>query len=651
MGRRVARSFAKWKPATVPPTAALSSRFPCVVILRLPVFHGKKLHGFSRRSICPSYESIDRVELIVAVVAAAVVNEEFVHKISAQRDAFFRRLLVSDPVVQKKMTTLIVQELREMLENDVEFGEKSIGSYYPTVVRLARKSPFQTMREAFMQLVEEVEEKIPAYSVLREKRHRVSYFVDNSQVEHLENNEDEELQVLFQRSFLMTGRVSHLIQLLAWHKSYLSLYQDSVSSIMLRDGPLPLPWRSYIGAMAASELRCHYLADTQQYYFLVNGGEPEWIKGIDYVAPKLFRLHEISSLLAHRPWLITADHIAELLASDQDDSWSVSELVHAIIVLCKYHSMCSISLGLGCAEEEDLTVFSEYGYAVGGADMGLESPRFPYGMSAKDAVPQMDNASSCGSMVEQDLSTIERDETILLKRLKNGHEGSETADDDDDEDDGEQDLGDDNEQDGDDQGVEEAGFDVVEDGLDYNFHVSGASRRKDSLWRFCGGSVIRYADFDVRSEEYKVLHTEDFSWDEHCFSLVKRYFPGEAGQILEDLFNLTSKLTYDYYGAEKEESIDTSPYRDAVWFYVHRIFGICHDDYDYRQVNIYLNRPTKIFIKKVACTPWKVRQEDFEHFDHTLSASEKAHVTLIVAEARKQAGLMYGLRAVMQHMR
>lgn len=120
--------------------------------------------------------------------------------------------------------------------------------------------------------------------------------------------------------------------------------------------------------------------------------------------------------------------------------------------------------------------------------------------------------------------------------------------------------------------------------------------------------------------------------------------------ILEDLFNLTCKLTYDYYGEQKEECVDTSPYRDAIWFYVHRIFGICHDDYDYRQVNVYLNRPTKIFIKKVACTPWKVRREDFTHFDHTLSASEKAHVTLLVAEARKQAGLMYGLRAVMKHM-
>lgn len=602
--------------------------------------------------------------LSLPLSSAAAHHEELVRRISAQRDAFFRRVIVSDPVVQKQMVTLISQEVREMVENDVEHGEKSISSYYPTVVRLAREAPFANMREAFTQLVEEVEAKFPEYSTLRENHHRVSYFVDNSVVEDVENNADDELSALFRRSFFLTGRVSHFVQLLAWHKSYLSLFQDSVSSIMLRDGPLPLDWRNYIGGMAASELRCHYLADTSQYYFLVNGGDSEWIKGLDYIAPKLFRLHEISSLLAHRPWLITADHIADLLASDQEDSWSVSELVHAIIVLCKHHSMCSIALGLGCVEEEDLSVFSEYGYAMTELEGHLDSPRFPYGMGAlkgaEGAALHPDTESSCGSLVEQDLSTIERDETILLKRLKNGQEGSETADDEDE--DGEQPVvedGDDYEandnEDGPEQEEEESGgFDVVEDGLDYGLHGGSSAaghQRRDSLWRFCGGSVIRYADFDVRSDEYNVLHTEDFSWDEHCFSLVKRYFPGEAGHILEDLFNLTCKLTYDFYGAQKEECVDTAPFRDAVWFYVHRIFGICHDDYDYRQVNVFLNRPTKIFIKKVACTPWKVRREDFEHFDHTLSASEKAHVTLIVAEARKQAGLMYGLRAVMKHMR
>ncbi|RLN37428.1 hypothetical protein BBJ28_00014079 [Nothophytophthora sp. Chile5] len=599
---------------------------------------------------------------------------EAARRVGVKRDVFFRRLLVSDADVQQQMLARITEELHELLEQD---AAALLTDYYPTVLRLALDAPFPTIREAFAQIVELVEQKFPESGDLRARQERVSYFFGNGNsepegdgdgdgdepVERLDANDDDELVTLLRESFLRTGRVTHFVQILAWHKSYLALFDKSVAAVMQRDGTLPLQWCSYIAVMAAAELRCHYLADLQQYNFVVNGGDGEWIKGLDYVPPKLFRLHELSSLLAHRPWLLTADHVAELLRSDQDDSWSVSELVHAIIVLCQAHSMASIALGVGCTEEVDLGVFGEFGYAVTEASSAALLRQQQDDEEAAGAEKEGDEAtdgqeeaaggtSSCNSSV--DLSAIERDDGMLLKRLKkNSGLDSDTADEEEDDaaggDDGEEAV---DEEEADDEAFNpDEGFEVVEDESDFGIYATTANRRKDTLWRFCGGSVIRYADFDVRAEDYGVLHTEDFSWDEHCFSLVKRYFPGEAGQILEDLFNLTGKLTYDYYGAQKEECVDTSPYRDAVWYYVHRIFGICHDDYDYRQVNTYLNRPTKIFLKKVACTPWKVRQEDFAHFDRTLGASEKCHVILIVAEARKQAGLMYGLRAVMNHMR
>ncbi|KAG6977316.1 hypothetical protein JG688_00000470 [Phytophthora aleatoria] len=566
---------------------------------------------------------------------------EAARRVGVKRDVFFRRVLVSDADVQQQMLARISDELQELLDRE---DATLVTDFFPTALRLTLDAPFPAIREALSQVVDVVEQKFPEAQELRALQTQVSHFFPNGDapedaeaepVPRVDVEEDDELRALFQNTFLRTGRVTHLTQILAWHRSYLALFDRSLAATMTRDGTLPLQWRSYIAVMGASELRCHYLADLQQYNFVVNGGDGEWIKGLDYVPPKLFRLHELSSLLAHRPWLLTADHVAELLRSDQDDSWSVSELVHAIIVLCQAHSMASISLGVGCAEEVDLAVFGQFGYALDAEAASAE------GVDNQEGA----DASSLSSV---DLSTIDRDDEMLLKQLKkNSGLDSDTADE-------EEDAAAD-EQEGDGEDEEEVdygadGFEVVVDEADYGINAS-AGRRKDTLWRFCGGSVIRYTDFDVRSPDYEVLHTEDFSWDEHCFSLVKRYFPGEAGQILEDLFNLTSKLTYDYFGAQKEECVDTSPYRDAVWYYVHRIFGICHDDYDYRQVNTYLNRPTKIFLNKVACTPWKVREEDFAHFDRTLSPSEKCHVILLVAEARKQAGLMYGLRAVMNHMR
>lgn len=43
--------------------------------------------------------------------------------------------------------------------------------------------------------------------------------------------------------------------------------------------------------------------------FLQTGGDPEWLLGLHRAPEKLRKLNEINKLLAHRPWLITKEHI------------------------------------------------------------------------------------------------------------------------------------------------------------------------------------------------------------------------------------------------------------------------------------------------------------------------------------------------------
>ena len=43
--------------------------------------------------------------------------------------------------------------------------------------------------------------------------------------------------------------------------------------------------------------------------FLLKNGDPEWLKGIEYAPKKLQNLMELNKILAHRPWLITVDHL------------------------------------------------------------------------------------------------------------------------------------------------------------------------------------------------------------------------------------------------------------------------------------------------------------------------------------------------------
>ena len=68
--------------------------------------------------------------------------------------------------------------------------------------------------------------------------------------------------------------------------------------------------------------------------------------------------------------------------------------------------------------------------------------------------------------------------------------------------------------------------------------------------------------------------------------------------------------------------------------------------YQYREVNTYLNRPIKAFVKKFACCPDSIELSDFMYFSTMLLPSEKCHIALLILEAKKQAEILYGVRAI-----
>ena len=76
--------------------------------------------------------------------------------------------------------------------------------------------------------------------------------------------------------------------------------------------------------------------------------------------------------------------------------------------------------------------------------------------------------------------------------------------------------------------------------------------------------------------------THDFSWEEHAFALLQRFFPA-AAPLLDDLSRTAFNLTYRTFG-ETTHDINTAPFRNAVWFYTQRLFGVRNDHYDYSMV-------------------------------------------------------------------
>lgn len=198
----------------------------------------------------------------------------------------------------------------------------------------------------------------------------VSSFVDWHEIrsprwcdESKSNDTDDqtriEVQSLFERSFITMGYIPHTVQIMAWHPAYLQHFLDSYECIVLEEGALEQTWRYFIAMMAAARHGCQYLVKRYELEFLTAGGDADWLRGLAEsrsLPRKLANLAEINALLAHRPWALTKDTIASLVKGDE--AWSMSELVHAIVLMCTFHSLASFVLGMGIGMEPDISLIS-----------------------------------------------------------------------------------------------------------------------------------------------------------------------------------------------------------------------------------------------------------------------------------------------------
>jgi len=152
--------------------------------------------------------------------------------------------------------------------------------------------------------------------------------------------------------------------------------------------------------------------------------------------------------------------------------------------------------------------------------------------------------------------------------------------------------------------------------------------------------LLSYEDFDTNSKEYTIL--QDFSWNNQGFSLLKQ-FNNRSAKLLDNCFNCIRSLTYKSFHHQK--AVDTESFRMAIWYYVHRLYGLFHDDINYGLVTDLLSSSIRNFVKKAAVNPSTITSKDFR-LGIPLLPEEIAHIALLVCEARKQAEFIYALRAI-----
>lgn len=158
--------------------------------------------------------------------------------------------------------------------------------------------------------------------------------------------------------------------------------------------------------------------------------------------------------------------------------------------------------------------------------------------------------------------------------------------------------------------------------------------------RFITDPAFGYQEFARREEDhFQVFRVQDYSWEDHGFSLVNRLY-SDIGHLLDDRFRSVTALPSSH-GPDLKR---------AIWNYIHCMLGIRYDDYDYGEVNQLLEREIKLYIKSVACYPDATKTPLCPLPWAPLKPSERIHVNLLIMEARLQAELLYALRAITQYM-
>lgn len=416
------------------------------------------------------------------------------------------------------------------------------------------------------------------------------------------------------------AELDHVTKVIAHHPRYLEHYFNTQNFVMHCDGPLPFEYRSYIAIMAAARHKCTYLVNMYEKEFLLQGGDRNWLKGLEHIPAKLRAISDINKILAHRPWLLSKEHIERLTKGQ--NSWSLAEVVHAIVLLAHFHSLSSFVFSCGLTQELDNTSSqkiennnivvlqkTELEQPIGQEALGKLQPTPPQGTEVTvDALMQR--------MKKLSEKSTECTEMELSNRFKN---------------------------------VEMQAAELPPAASSVRTDGHGDLVVPQQLGRFVDDPNFTYQDFARRGAENipQTFRIQDYSWDDHGYSLVNRLY-NDVGFYLDEKFRAAYNLTY--YTIAGRTNVDTSKFRRAIWNYIQCIYGIRHDDYDYGEVNQLLDRSLKMFIKTACCFPERITKPDYDSVLVELQHSEKVHVNLMILEARNQAELLYALREIMRYM-
>ena len=376
---------------------------------------------------------------------------------------------------------------------------------------------------------------------------------------------------------------------------YSKVFNDMINNIIYKDneGSFSLQYKLFYGFMASSTIGCENLLDDFIRIFLILGGDKSWIeKGLkcENIPEHIRGIAKINNILAHKPWIMDRIHFEGF-----KKGLSVF-LFQSAIILTTIQRFGSIISGLNLIVHNDKIKEENEDNKVKQIKPEKDEEKIKEENKIKEEKENKDKKDEIKKN-RKDKTIEEQIQKVITSVKKNYTE-------------------------------------IKED--DSQGEINNLINKKLIRQKFMSDLIVSYTDFNPHIEKF--LYTEDFSWKENAKYFFSDYV-GKEMDYLNKEFKTLEKLSPE--NIKNDIKINIFNLKEAIEKYLTLIFGIRNDEYNYHNNNLSMSVELKKIIKKIACYPEQIQEQELASCLEILNKEELVYLILFVTSIKQKISLTF----------
>lgn len=383
---------------------------------------------------------------------------------------------------------------------------------------------------------------------------------------------------------------------------YYQIFVDLLNKIIYEDNdsPFSLQYKVFFGIMASSTLYNEYLLDDFKRIFLLLGGEKSWIEqGLkcENIPEHIKGMSVINNILAHKPWIMDWRHFSSFKTGLS------AFFFQSAIILTTIQRLAFISSSLNLIIHNDI-VEEEKNKKLETIKVKKKEENEIKDEEKDDKLKEKEDDKKLyiDTKKKKYNKMEERIQNVITSVKKKYTENKE------------------------------------EDNKEENKDIN----KKDIFKLYISDLIISYSDFNPHIEKY--LHLEDFNWEENAKYFYFDY-AGKEMKYLDKELKFLKNMDLDSKNKKDEKKLDLFKLGGVIEKYIALIFGINDDVYNYHLTNEYIPVELKRIIKKIACGPETIKEQELSLCLEKLNKKELIYLIFEVTSIRQRISLTFFAKA------